>query len=234
MAPQTDSAWVEFEFRSTKRLASDEAVVIIRHVASNRDVRRMRWWLSKRHGTWKIFDMEDLDLGIRHSVRVASVIAQGFDKAQDVASDKLNEAMDALRVNRDADAADRLLQQVANEKLPKEWEAYRWLVVSQVQMQRNQWEEALKSCDRANEYRREFPILDLLRGICYNALGKGKEALKHLEAYRDLLGEDGLVCRNWERPCGRCSALRMRATPIAGRSISIPGTSTLSSACCVP
>ena len=140
--------------------------------------------------------MEDLDLGIRQSVRAAGVTEQGFDKAQDVVSDKLNEAMDALRVNRDADAADRLLQQVANEKLPKESEAYRWLVVSQVQMQRNQWEEALKSCNRANEYRREFPILDLLRGICYNALGKGKEALKHLEAYRDLLGEDGLVCRN--------------------------------------
>ena len=43
-------------------------------------------------------------------------------------------------------------------------------------------------------------LTDLLKGMALNRLGKWDEALKFIEAYRDLLGEDVPLCAPMHAP----------------------------------
>jgi tetratricopeptide (TPR) repeat protein len=63
-----------------------------------------------------------------------------------------------------------------------------------VHLMRGEGEEALECYDQADAINPDMPGLELLRGTAHNQLGEWDRALARLEAYRDLLGEDNMVC----------------------------------------
>lgn len=185
-----------FEVRNVKKLRGNEAAVIVRYRAPDGGSAKIRWWVTKRPGTWKVFDMEDLDVGLRVTSAAGAFAQAGFARAGEVlqAMNAVRDASTALVVRQDPDAADLALRQVAHIKLPGRLEALRALVGGMVQVQRGQFEPALKAFDEAQRHNPDMPCLDLFRGMALNQLGRWDQALKHVEAYRDLLGEDGMVC----------------------------------------
>jgi len=66
--------WTSFEIRSLKKLQGNEAVVFVRHQAADGTITKMRWWVSKRSGQWKVYDYEDLDVGMRVTALVGSLV----------------------------------------------------------------------------------------------------------------------------------------------------------------
>jgi tetratricopeptide (TPR) repeat protein len=187
--------WQGVEVRNVKHLPGNDIVVIVRHHAPEGITLKMRWWLAHGPDGWKVYDMEDLDMGMRFSTICALVVGVGAGNIPDTVrgGKGVTDALVAL-VRNDTDTAERKLKSVENVKLPKQMEAMRHVARGSLHLQRGQFQEALAAYDRAHASHADMPCLNLLRGIAFNGLGQWDKALKHIEAYRGLLGEDPLVC----------------------------------------
>ena len=190
-------AWTSSEFKQIKQLGKGEVAVIARHAGPDGAIVKMRWWLTKRDGTWRIYDFEDLDMGMRMSTVAGTLGAAGVANVQRLAQpiQTVREALLAILVQRDADAAEKKLKQVEAVDLPGPIDVLRWFVTALIQMHRSQHREALGTLDRVVAIRPDMPIVDLLKGMCQNALREHDSALRHLRAYEKLLGDDTNVCR---------------------------------------
>jgi hypothetical protein len=189
--------WKAFEIRNVKKLNNNEAEVIVRHEHPKGSTLKLRWWVTRQTGAWKIYDMEDLDVGLRVSTTTATVVEQGVGRVGPLAAamTTLREALMAMAVQEDPDAAEQKLRQIAAVKLPKPLEALRFVVQALIRLHRGQAREALEAVGQARALRPDMPILDLLEGTAYNRLGQWDKSLKHAEAYRNLLGEDAAICQ---------------------------------------
>ncbi len=189
--------WNTSKIRNVKKLSNTEAVVIVRHEHPDGVTLKFRWWVTRRSGTWKIYDLEDLDMGLRLSTTGASLVNQGLGRLNQLApaSTALREALLAVAAQQDFDTAERKLKEVAGLNLPREMESLRLLVQGMVHLGRGRYQAAYDSLEQAGQQQPDMPILDLLKGQALNKLGKWDKALKHLEAYRDLLGDDAMICQ---------------------------------------
>ena len=188
--------WIATDIRHVKKLNNDEAVVISRHKHTNGMSLKMRWWMTRRNGDWKIYDFEDLDMASRFSSEIAVLLGQGLGRAAEIGRTvkSIVEAIQAV-IQEDLDGAEKKLAQVQGIPLPPRQESLRQLANALVLLHRGNFADALKALDEAQRLHADLPLADFLRGIALNRLGKADQALKHLTAYRDLLGEDGEVCR---------------------------------------
>ncbi len=188
--------WHDFEIRHVKKLEGNEAAVIVRHRTVAGFSLKMRWWVTKRPGTWKVFDMEDLDSGMSIVTTAASLGPRDLGNARDLprATPHLREAAMALALRQDADAAERSLQNLAGLALPQRIDALRHMLLGSVKLQRQQFQEALALFDQAHELHRDMPCLDLVKAVAHNSLGAWQKGLKHIQAYQALLGDDAQVC----------------------------------------
>src|SRR5262249_38066117 len=66
-----EPAWDRSEVRRVGALPAAELVGTARHRLKDRSILKMRWWLTAASGSWKVYDREDLDVGIRVSVTMA-------------------------------------------------------------------------------------------------------------------------------------------------------------------
>jgi predicted Zn-dependent protease len=188
--------WTSSEIRNVKNLNGVEAVVIVRHQHPNGATLKIRWWVTRRGGDWKVFDMEDLDMSLRISTTVAALQGVGLGQITEMnrAMAAIREAAVALANQQDLDTAEKKLQQIERVQLPRPLEAVRFLLIAVIHLGRGQAKEALEALDRAQAQQPDLPIADQFRGQALNHLGKWEQALKHLEEYRNLLGEDADIC----------------------------------------
>jgi predicted Zn-dependent protease len=187
--------WTTSEIRKIKKINDEEAVVIARHKHPNQATLKVRWWVTRRSGGWKVYDLEDLDVGMRFSTTVASVMAQGAGRLSDIskAAITIGEVFQALAGN-DVDTAENKLKPVPAQ-LPPHLQTLRRLATGVIHLHREQYQEALDALDSAKRLHADMPIADYLRGVAYNRLGKWEQAFKNLREYRDLLGDDDDICR---------------------------------------
>lgn len=188
--------WDQTEIRKVKKLNNDEAVIIARHKHPNGSSLKIRWWVTRRNGQWEIYDFENLDTAWRISAEMAAFVGQGLDRMRELgpALQNIIEASHAVAVN-DLDGAEQRLAQVQKVQLPSRFECLRQLVAGMISLQRGRFADSLEALDSVQRLQRDIPLTDFLRGVALNRLGKPDQALKHLRAYRDLLGEDDAICR---------------------------------------
>lgn len=189
--------WDRFEVRHARKLNDNEVVIIARHHAPNGLLLKMRWWVTRRAGEWKVYDMEDLDGAARLTTTVSSLVGMGLGTINRHSRNLqlLKEAMDVLIIRHDPDEAEKKLAPLVGVRLPGDMEALHLLARGMVHLQRGQAAEALVQLDKSRAIRPDMPLLDFLKGTALSRLGKWEEALKYLEAYRDLLGEDAFICQ---------------------------------------
>jgi tetratricopeptide (TPR) repeat protein len=187
--------WKKSEIKNIKKLEGNEAVVIVRHFKDEGTL-KMRWWVTKRHGTWQVFDLEDLELGLRYTANAGGLLALNPVEMQKVSAGMahVRQALTAVGVQRDPEAADKHLHQAAGIQFPAQQQAFFHLVTGLVRLQQGKNAEALAAFDNAGRSNPDMPGLDAVKGIALNRLGRWDEALKHLETYRDLLGDDAILC----------------------------------------
>ncbi|MBI1918539.1 MAG: tetratricopeptide repeat protein [Planctomycetes bacterium] len=188
--------WADVEVRGVKRLSDDEAVLIVRHRDKEGNFQKIRWWLIRRTGSWKVYDLEDLDVGLRISTAVASFADLGMENLAGAANTMkhVRDALLAIATQQDADAAERHLRQAEGGRLPPKLDSLRHLIRGMIGVHRNAFQDALKAFDQAHRCHPDMPILDLLRGLAHNRLGEWAKGLEYLEAYHRLLGDDPNVC----------------------------------------
>jgi tetratricopeptide (TPR) repeat protein len=187
-------AYDSFEIRHVRKLPNDEAVVIVRHRSDTVRL-KMRWWVTRRSGPWKVYDYEDLDTAMRFTSIVGRLGGMALNQGPQLrrATAALQKVIFALR-QEDPDTAERQLQVVRKVKWPPRMQAMVWMFSGNIHLQRGEFQEALKDYDKAEASNPDMPALSLLRGVACNGLGQWAQALEHLDAYRKLLGDDETLC----------------------------------------
>ncbi len=183
------------ELRSVRRLPGLEYVVIARSSADGH-VWRTRFWLTRRDGGWRLFDMEDLLTVTRMSAMERAAVRaarDGVPLARLQAGDK---AIDALRAlgRGDKEGARRHLDGIAGTAALPAMEGLRQVAHALLESDEGRFEKALTHIDAAERAHPEMPLAMLARGRALVALGRAEEALKPLEAYHALMGDDQDVC----------------------------------------
>jgi tetratricopeptide (TPR) repeat protein len=197
VATQADSllVWGRPEIRHLKRLAGPGEVAVIVFHREQGLTGRMRWWLKKHGAGWRVYDFESLEIGLRTSALVASLIPKDFGVVPDwiKAGKEWPAKAGAALARGDLDTAERTLAGVSKYKFPPPLEAIRWLMTGALQLDRNKPAEALAALDKARSFNPDMPMLNLLSGTAFNQQGQYEKALDRLRAYADLLGEDSLT-----------------------------------------
>lgn len=188
--------WHVTEIRSAKKLPNGDLVVIARHRDDANLRVKMRWWVTRRGNAWRVYDYEDLDMGMRASALFGAIAAFPHGDILRMARDVqvLQEAMVAIVSQEDADTAARKLQRIAGTQFPKPLEAVREVVAALVHNSKRDYQQALDALDRANRIMPDMPLVDFLKGTVCNSLGRHDQALTHLTAYQKLLGDDASLC----------------------------------------
>jgi tetratricopeptide (TPR) repeat protein len=189
--------WATFKIRSVKKLSDREAVLILRHRSAWGDFLNYRWWLIRYPGAWKVYDVEDLGTGLRLSMAVTSFAELGWQDAGGTATTmkQLRQALLAIATRHDANAAENHLRLAAGGQLPPRLESLRFLIQGLLAIHRNAFQDALAALDQAQRCNPDMPCLDFWRGLAHNRLGQWDRGLQHLQAYRNLLGDDPNLCR---------------------------------------
>jgi tetratricopeptide (TPR) repeat protein len=193
--PTSSYHWSSFEIRNVKKLQGNEAVVIARHRDGNGQVLRLRWWVTKLSGTWKVFDYDPLDAAPRLSAAFAINVAGNDDPLQPVAK-ALFTISDAAATNfkkKGAQQAQEKLQSVAGVPLPRIGEAMRCLAEAIIHLENRQYAAAQEAAVRGLDHGMDVPALILVRSVAQAGLGEWEASLRTLEPYRDLIGDDDSV-----------------------------------------
>lgn len=191
----TSWKWTRTEIRKIQPLNAGEIIVITTHENPDGGVLKLRWWLTCRTGVWKVYDLEEIEIGIRFSTSVAVVLLKntGFTTGIVEVVEWLEDASRSLAMAKDVDRAEKNLEQVQADDLPDELKAERFMLQGTVHLHRKRYAESIESLEGARALRPDMPILDLLQGMALNRTGKWDEAWKHLQAYRTLFGDDDIV-----------------------------------------
>ncbi len=193
--------WERTDLRQVRWSADrSEAVVLAIHRAGDADAvpLRLRWWLVRRPGGWKIYDFEDLHMGIRWTRIVAAIATpdgvariardpQGFQ----LAVGGLKEGI-VLLAKGDAEAADQALAPARRVQLPPQLQAILELAEGQILNARGEHEAALARFDAAERLFPNMPMTALARGGALVPLGRHDEAIALVRAYQKEVGPDGL------------------------------------------
>ncbi len=189
--------WKTFEIRDVKKLNNDEAIAVVRHTHSNGTLTARRWWLTRRSGSWKVYDMENLAVGLRYSILVASYTNEGPNNfaAMWQAVRTLRDVLTAIADNGDMDDTQRKLRQIEHVRLSRPLDALRFLVTAKVAMHRDDCRKAVLDLDKAAAFHLDMPTLDLHQGYALNvASPNGTRPANISKRITRLAGDDATLC----------------------------------------
>jgi uncharacterized protein HemY len=190
-----DLQWTTFEIRQVKKKTDDECAAVVCHRQSNGSTLKIRWWLTRRAGEWKIYDFEDLDTGRRFSVASAPLVQQGGGLLTEIgrAGAVLLDALDSLLTDDVAAAENHLKRTPAN--LPPRLEALRLLLRGRILLRHGQFQDMVDALEESKRLHPDPFLADYLLGVARNRVGKWEQALTILRAYRALVGDEDEMCR---------------------------------------
>src|SRR5207249_5934738 len=129
---------------------------------------KMRWWLVLTGHGWRVYDLEDLDSGVRLSnlmaASAAPVLQSGRPPAWASASPLFQRAVAAL-AQEDIDTLEATLRQLHSHNFPPPMMAVIWLLDGSVHIHRQRPREALEALDRAAALAPDMPAVLLLRAV---------------------------------------------------------------------
>ena len=159
--------------------------------------RSRRWWLTQKDGKWLIYDLEDLDAGMRLSSGILHLGVKGLDgdPAQSQAAEDLRIALRAMaKKNPDDFEAEKRLKKIEAVKLPRGLETARLVLWARVYLRIFKIPEAGKAMDAAHAHDPDWPMFDRLRAGTHLSQNQPAKAIEHLQAARKLLGDDAATC----------------------------------------
>jgi tetratricopeptide (TPR) repeat protein len=152
-----------------------------------------RWWMVRTTDGWKVFDMEDLDVGDLWSRETARMYGATYDthdpprwtKVAETDMDHVVDALDAKRL----DAADARLAGLLRLSLPDHVMADLWNLQAILRFEQGRHEEAIEAIDASLRLRPELLGAYLHRAQALSNLDRHAEALEWIGRYEALLGK---------------------------------------------
>lgn len=165
---------------------------------------KMRFWMVRHDDGWRVFDWENLNLGIRTTRTMAALVPQkvpGSDRWAYGVS--LLTRGWALVDQGDYDRAFQSLSIAGRGRLPSDLEATRRALLGLCLEVQGQPERAMEEVQAALALRPDFPDARFTRGRALMSLMRHEEALKDFEYYIETLGSDPIAwvqvgnCLTW-------------------------------------
>lgn len=183
------------EVRQFKPIAGKaEGAAYARGHMNNGAQSKMRMWVCKTGsgGTWRIYDFEDLDGGIRISDFVAGAMASSGNGAP---PPWLGQAQNLQRVTQaafsnDIPGAKSALAAMEGVAFPPQIDALRLMMKGVVSVAEGKHQQGLTLYDQAEAKHQDMPALNYLRSIAYNQSNQPEKAIAAAQKYIDLLGDD--------------------------------------------
>jgi tetratricopeptide (TPR) repeat protein len=217
--------WDRVEVRRVRWSPDRTAAVVFalhRHPEAVESPLRVRWWLVRTAAGWQVYDVEELDLGVRMTALIGLVLTPDFvrefgaDPSRFQAAVRgLREAAAALVVRRNADEAELHLDAVRRVNLPPVLVAVVRLIEARILLEKLNPDEAVRRIDEADRLHPGLPVSGVLRGLALTMLDRPDEALPLVRKYLDDLGGDptghaveGLALERLERTGDAAAAYR--------------------------
>lgn len=162
-------------------------------------VTKMRWWLVKEKGGWKVYDFEDLDQGLRTSSLLGAALSgmiggelppwmENFGKISRglsaVNGENMLEELGKLQVE-----AEKMLK----HSLPPEIEAFARTMKVSAMLANEDFSGGLSELEKMEKLPNPSPMLHFQKGSALAALRRPAEARAAYTAYAEELGWDGDV-----------------------------------------
>jgi tetratricopeptide (TPR) repeat protein len=190
-------AFDEHKMVRAEMLAPGQAMVFIRlHDEEMGIVTKQRWWLVQEEGTWKLYDFEDVDGGIRGSTMMGAMLS-GMKGGKEPWVDPL------LSLARSGQGEDAVLDQLANGRThaeeilkhdaPEEVRNMARITITGALIADQKFEETLKYFEEMDKSANPSPVRHYMRASALAGLGRQDEALAAYEAYAKELGWDSDV-----------------------------------------
>jgi hypothetical protein len=190
--------WERTEIRRVRWSADrNEAVVIAVHRSAALEdyPTKVRWWLIKQPGGWKVYDLEELDMGTRLSSLMGSMLDQGVIRQLMADPTRFQNAATAIRegavaivLQRDVAEAERQLNLTRGIDLPAPLAALREILDGRIRLERGDGEGALERFDEVERLMPGIPVLGLARASALASLARYDEALPLVQKYQAELG----------------------------------------------
>jgi len=194
------------EIRGVRWLIPDqEAIVIVRHVVNELGMEfgfKVRWWVVKSDGVWKIYDFEDLAVGSRITVVMGtllkSLIVPGQQpdlarlKAMQAEAQKIQVAMSHLMAE-DFDECEKEVSRVNLRVLPNEFQAIGYCLRGISRANLGKGVEAIEDLKQAERVMPNLPLAQAGFTLAYFIEGDYEKAIQHGRTYVDQVGSDGIV-----------------------------------------
>ncbi|MCA9316233.1 MAG: hypothetical protein KDB73_12155 [Planctomycetes bacterium] len=173
----------------------ERAVALVRFVQG--ESRRMRVLLSyvRRGATWRLYDMQDVDLGMPLSVLVGlgvGATVQGEGRAMQQMLQAGLDAAAALDAG-DTAATRQHLAPLDDLHLPAPVRAHVDMILARVDIAEGDPQAALERTERIRRLAPAAAIADFLRAEALNDLGRSAEALHHAKRYAERMEADAMV-----------------------------------------
>lgn len=158
-----------------------------------------RWWMVRGRDGWKVYDAEDVRVGLRLSRQAAGLFARssgGSDVPAELlaALAALRRASEALAEGHTNDAEAALLQ-VRTVSLPAEQYVLRCVLEGAVAALKGNAADALAWADRADAASPGLPAVDYLRASAHAVKADWPNAALFARKYLDAVGPDVGACR---------------------------------------
>jgi tetratricopeptide (TPR) repeat protein len=173
-----------------------EALAYVRHFSGDGpESFKMRWWLVRDGDRWRVYDFEDLSMGMRVSTSIVAAMATAAGTTQPTvgmpggAEQNLQAALQAV-VAGEVDDADRQLNALGKFELPAPLASLRLVLLAALRLQLGKAEESLQLLDQAEAHTADLPMAHFLRATACNQLERYEEAVRHGRRHIELLGDD--------------------------------------------
>lgn len=182
-----------------EQIAPDQMIAFTRAFDDElKIVVKMRWWLLKEEGTWKIYDFEELSQGTRASTLMGAMVGgvRGRQKAwvqpvldmttalQGMTGDNMVEKLAPLR---------DLSKKVLENSPPPEVEAFARQALVSGMMANGDAAGALVELEQLEKLPNPSPGIHFMKGCALSATGKPAEAQGAFARYVEVLGWDSDV-----------------------------------------
>ena len=170
---------------------ASEAVAIVRGVDDEGTVSRSRLWLRKSTEGWRIYDFEDLRLGIRASALMATTFSDvgsmGAKGLKDL--EAIQQAMNAMKMD-DMEALGRHLGRIRIDLTSGPIRVVCRVMQARCHMGNSRWQEALDTLALDPGLMEPMPLTHLMRAQAMNWLGRHADALIEANRYNEAVGSD--------------------------------------------
>jgi hypothetical protein len=184
VAKQILETWPEsfIEHCQLKRFVSSSSGTEVCVYAAHSDEfgrsQKIRWWLARTDGSWRVYDFEDLTYGLRLSVEFSDGVRLGANATQGEhqrVMANLSQLQVALKSVRSGDlvASELALERIDLSRLT-EGAKFTWLtMMASVDLELARPAQAIERVAEARQLRGDAPVLDYLHASAENDLGPG-------------------------------------------------------------